>query len=68
MLLTSALTSTLLKFKSALTLETKQQTAGGTFYLPTTSDGYNDSFGANFVRSDLEGETTATTTVFGFSS
>lgn len=54
-----------LKFKSALTLETKQQTATAAFYFPTTPDGYNDSVGANFVRADVAGEVTSTTTVFG---
>ncbi|MEC5159212.1 MULTISPECIES: autotransporter assembly complex protein TamA [unclassified Janthinobacterium] len=47
-----------LKFKSALTLETKKQTARGDFYFPTTPEGYNDSIGASFERSDIENETT----------
>ena len=54
-----------LKFKSALTVETKQQTANATFYFPTTPAGYNDSVGASFVRTDLNGEQTATSTAFG---
>ncbi len=49
-----------LKMKSALTLETKKQTAKADFYFPTTADGYNDSFGASYVRSDIEGEQTNT--------
>ena len=54
-----------LKFKSALTVETKQQTANATFFFPTTPAGYNDSVGASFVRTDLNGEQTATSTAFG---
>lgn len=49
-----------LKMKSALTLETKKQTAKADFYYPTTPDGYNDSFGTSYVRSDIEGEQTNT--------
>jgi translocation and assembly module TamA len=49
-----------LKMKSALTLETKKQTAKADFYFPTTADGYNDSFGTSYVRSDIEGEETNT--------
>jgi len=49
-----------LKMKSALTLETKKQTAKADFYFPTTADGDNDSFGAAYVRSDIEGEETNT--------
>ncbi len=52
-----------LKFKSALTLETKKQTARGDFYFPTTPQGYNDSIGASFERSDIENETTSVATV-----
>jgi translocation and assembly module TamA len=52
-----------LKFRSALTLETKQQTASGTFYFPTTQNGYNDSVGASHVHSDISGEVTTTDTV-----
>jgi translocation and assembly module TamA len=52
-----------LKFKSALTMETKKQTARGDFYFPTTADGYNDSVGASFERSDIENETTRVETV-----
>ncbi|MTW05071.1 BamA/TamA family outer membrane protein [Duganella ginsengisoli] len=49
-----------LKMKSALTLETKKQTAKVDFYFPTTADGYNDSFGTSYVRSNIEGEETNT--------
>jgi translocation and assembly module TamA len=52
-----------LKFRSALTLETKQQTASGTFYFPTSKNGYNDSVGASHVHSDISGEVTTTDTV-----
>eukprot|EP01032_Pedospumella_encystans_P021598 gene21599-24493_t len=40
-----------LKMKSALTLETKKQTARGDFYFPVTPDGYSDSFGGAYERS-----------------
>jgi translocation and assembly module TamA len=49
-----------LKMKSALTLETKKQSAKADFYFPTSADGDNDSFGASYVRSDIEGEETNT--------
>ena len=52
-----------LKFKSALTMETKKQTARGDFFFPTTAEGYNDSIGASFERSDIANETTSVTTV-----
>ena len=52
-----------LKFKSALTLETKRQTAHGDFYFPTTAKGFNDSVGASFERNDIEGETTSVSKV-----
>ncbi|MES2739391.1 MAG: autotransporter assembly complex family protein [Pseudomonadota bacterium] len=52
-----------LKFKSALTLESKKQSARGDFFFPTTADGYNDSVGASFERSDIKGETTAVSRV-----
>ncbi|TFW16099.1 autotransporter assembly complex protein TamA [Duganella callida] len=48
-----------LRMKSALTLETKQQTATSNFYFPVTPDGYNDSIGASFQRSDISGEVTS---------
>lgn len=52
-----------LKMKSALTLETKRQSARSDFYFPTTADGYNDSFGAALERKDIEGEITRTASV-----
>jgi translocation and assembly module TamA len=52
-----------LKFKSALTLETKRQTARGDFYFPTTPKGYNDSFGASVERNDIAGEVASIATV-----
>ncbi len=52
-----------LKLKSALTLETKKQSARGDFYFPVTPKGYNDSVGASFERSDISGEVTSVTTV-----
>jgi len=52
-----------LKFKSALTMETKRQTARGDFYFPTTPKGYNDSFGASVERNDIAGEVTSVSTV-----
>jgi translocation and assembly module TamA len=52
-----------LKMKSAITLETKRQSARSDFYFPTTADGYNDSFGAAVERKDIEGEITRTASV-----
>ncbi|XLZ68063.1 autotransporter assembly complex family protein [Massilia sp. SR12] len=52
-----------LKMKSALTLETKRQSARSDFYFPTTADGFNDSFGAALERKDIEGEITRTASV-----
>lgn len=52
-----------LKMKSALTLETKQQTARGDFYFPVTPAGYSDSIGASFQRSDISGEITSVTSL-----
>ena len=52
-----------LRMKSALTLETKKQTASSNFYFPVTPEGYNDSIGASFERSDIEGEVTAVSSI-----
>ncbi len=52
-----------LRMKSALTLETKKQTATGNFYFPVTPEGYNDSVGASFERSDISGEVTSVTSM-----
>jgi len=54
-----------LRLKSALTLETKRQTARGDFYFPVTPEGYNHSIGASYERSDIEGEITAVTSIAG---
>ncbi|MEM8519418.1 autotransporter assembly complex family protein [Janthinobacterium sp. CAN_S7] len=51
------------RFKSAVTMETKKQTAHANFYFPTTERGYNDSAGASFERSDISNEITAVTTI-----
>ena len=45
-----------LKFKSALTLETKKQSATADIYLPLTQQGVQYSTGLSYVRSDIEGE------------
>ncbi|NMM25839.1 MAG: outer membrane protein assembly factor [Glaciimonas sp.] len=45
-----------LKFKTALTLETKKQSATADIYLPLTQDGVQYSTGLSYVRSDIEGE------------
>jgi len=54
-----------LRMKSALTLETKKQTARADFFFPVTQQGYNDSIGTSFERSDISGEVTSVTTVSG---
>lgn len=48
-----------LRMKSALTVESRRQTAQAEFFIPTKAKGYNDSFGASFERNDLRGEVTA---------
>jgi translocation and assembly module TamA len=52
-----------LRSKNALTLETKKQTLTSNFYFPVTPEGYNDSIGASFERSDISGEVTSVTSV-----
>jgi translocation and assembly module TamA len=52
-----------LRSKNALTLETKKQTASSNFYFPVTPEGYNDSIGASFERSDISGEVTSVSSV-----
>ena len=52
-----------LRMKSNIIMETKRQTARADFYFPTTPKGYNDSFGAGFERTDLNGATTAVSTI-----
>ncbi|MYM21151.1 BamA/TamA family outer membrane protein [Duganella sp. FT135W] len=54
-----------LRMKSALTLETKKQTASSNFYFPITPEGYNDSIGASFERSDISGEVTSVASIAG---
>lgn len=54
-----------LRLKSALTLETKKQTASSNFYFPVTPEGYNDSIGATFERSDISGEVTSVASLAG---
>lgn len=54
-----------LRMKSALTLETKKQTATSNFYFPVTPEGYNDSIGASFERSDISGEVTSVASLAG---
>ncbi|HEY1042464.1 MAG TPA: autotransporter assembly complex family protein [Telluria sp.] len=52
-----------LRMKSALTLESRRQTAMADFFLPTSARGYNDSFGTAIERNDLNGEVTTAATV-----
>lgn len=54
-----------LRMKSALTLETKKQTFTNNFYFPVTPDGYNDSIGASFERTDVSGEVTSVASIAG---
>ncbi|HZV64757.1 MAG TPA: autotransporter assembly complex family protein [Telluria sp.] len=51
-----------LRMKSNIILETRRQTARTDFYFPTTPKGYNDSFGAGFERTDVNGELTSVST------
>jgi len=52
-----------LKLKSALTLETKKQSATADIYLPTTRSGIQYSAGLSYVRSDIEGEVSKVSSV-----
>jgi translocation and assembly module TamA len=52
-----------LRLKSNILMESKRQAARADFYYPTTPKGYNDSFGAGFERTDLNGEVTAVSTL-----
>ncbi|MET0264768.1 MAG: autotransporter assembly complex family protein [Duganella sp.] len=54
-----------LRMKSALTLETKKQTARADLYFPVTPEGYNHSIGATYERSDIAGEVTAVSSLAG---
>ena len=51
------------RMKSDLIYEQKHQLARADFYWPTTPDGYNDSVGGGFERTDLRGEITTTASV-----
>ncbi|MFP5390326.1 MAG: autotransporter assembly complex protein TamA [Gammaproteobacteria bacterium] len=46
-----------LRMKSSIIMESKRQNARADFYFPTTAKGFNDSFGAGFERTDVQGET-----------
>ena len=52
-----------LRMKSNIIMETKRQTARADFYFPTTPKGYNDSFGAGFERTNIDGDITAVSTI-----
>ena len=54
-----------LRMKSALTLETKKQTAKTDLYFPITPEGYNHSIGVTYERSDIAGEVTAVSSIAG---
>lgn len=47
------------RMKSNVTLEQKRQTARADFYWPTTPNGYNDSVGGGFERTDTYGDITS---------
>jgi translocation and assembly module TamA len=51
------------RMKSDLVYEQKHQLARADFYWPTTPNGYNDSVGGGFERTDLRGEITTTASV-----
>jgi len=53
------------RMKSDLVYEQKHQLARADFYWPTTPDGYNDSVGGGFERTDVRGEITTTASVSG---
>ncbi|WP_082494008.1 autotransporter assembly complex family protein [Massilia sp. Leaf139] len=53
------------RMKSDLIYEQKHQLARADFYWPTTPNGYNDSIGGGFERTDLRGEITTTASVTG---
>jgi translocation and assembly module TamA len=52
-----------LRMKSNIIFETLRQSARVDFYFPTTPKGYNDSIGAGFERTDLNGERTSVSTL-----
>ena len=49
--------------KSNVLYEQKHQAAKAEFYLPTTTGGYNNSFGAGYDRLDANGQITRTTSI-----
>lgn len=51
------------RLKSNVLYEQKHQAARADFYLPTTTGGYNNSFGAGYDRLDANGQITRTTSV-----
>jgi translocation and assembly module TamA len=51
------------RMKSNLTYEQRRQNARVDFYWPTTPKGYNDSVGGGYVRKNVNGEITRTTSV-----
>jgi translocation and assembly module TamA len=51
------------RMKSDLIYEQKHQLARADFYWPTTPNGYNDSVGGGFERTDVRGEITTTASV-----
>jgi translocation and assembly module TamA len=51
------------RMKSDLIYEQKHQLARADFYWPTTPDGYNDSVGGGFERTDVRGQITTTASV-----
>ena len=51
------------RMKSDLIYEQKHQLARADFFWPTTPDGYNDSGGGGFERTDVRGEITTTASV-----
>jgi len=53
-----ALLGSELKLNSAVTLENLRQTMSATITLPTIQEGYRDSVGALYQRTDIEGELT----------
>lgn len=52
-----------LRMKSNMVLETKRQSARADFYFPTSAQGYNDSFGGGFERTDVSGEVTSVSSI-----
>ena len=51
------------RMKSNVLYEMRHQAAKTEFYLPTTTGGYNNSFGAGYDRLDANGQITRTTSV-----